>query len=451
MAAPAPYIVARGRKGGSTIAVAIIHALLLLSSTEARVVKRAVTVIGIGDDGCAGLSARAANAVAAAQVLAGGERHLAFFPQFAGERIVLKDRLGAALDRVAALADEHNVVVLASGDPLFFGVGALVAKKRRRRARRVPAGAVERAAGVRPRRASSGTTPTVLSLHGRAREGLLTRAAPRRARSALLTDEESSPRWIAVAPGRARRARLARLGLREPRRRRRARAPLRRRRAGRVRRHRAAQRAAARSATATGAPPPAISFLHEDEFAKRMPKKGLITKREARLLSLAMLQLRPDSVVWDIGAGSGSVAIEAALLGLRRAASSPSRSIPRASRSAARTCARIGVDNVRVVAGRAPEALAELPRLPTPSSSAAARASMAEIIEVALDAAAAGRAAGRQRHHARERRRSLRRAPRQRTRSPRCMHAQRLARRAARALHALGSAEPDPHLRGDAK
>src|SRR6185369_6091158 len=64
-------------------------------------------------------------------------------------------------------------------------------------------------------------------------------------------------------------------------------------------------------------PPPAIPFLHEDAFAKRMPKKGLITKREVRLLSLAALQVRPDSVVWDIGAGSGSVSIEAALLAPR--------------------------------------------------------------------------------------------------------------------------------------
>src|SRR6185312_3584738 len=60
--------------------------------------------------------------------------------------------------------------------------------------------------------------------------------------------------------------------------------------------------------------PSAIPFLHEDAFAKRMPKKGLITKREVRLLSLATMGIRPDSVVWDIGAGSGSVSIEASLL-----------------------------------------------------------------------------------------------------------------------------------------
>ena len=90
---------------------------------------KAVTVIGIGDDGCLGLSSRATNAVARAQVLVGGERHLAFFPQFKGERIVLKDKLGEALERVAERAQEHDVCVLASGDPLFYGVGALLNKK----------------------------------------------------------------------------------------------------------------------------------------------------------------------------------------------------------------------------------------------------------------------------------------------------------------------------------
>jgi precorrin-6Y C5,15-methyltransferase (decarboxylating) len=54
--------------------------------------------------------------------------------------------------------------------------------------------------------------------------------------------------------------------------------------------------------------------LPEDVFEQRKPKLGLITKREIRVLSLARLALRPDSVVWDIGAGSGSVSIEAARL-----------------------------------------------------------------------------------------------------------------------------------------
>ncbi len=57
------------------------------------------------------------------------------------------------------------------------------------------------------------------------------------------------------------------------------------------------------------------SFGLEDlEYIQRSPEKGLITKQEARALSLAKLRLKPDAMVWDIGAGSGSVGLECARL-----------------------------------------------------------------------------------------------------------------------------------------
>jgi precorrin-6Y C5,15-methyltransferase (decarboxylating) len=57
------------------------------------------------------------------------------------------------------------------------------------------------------------------------------------------------------------------------------------------------------------------SFGLEDlEYIQRSPEKGLITKQEARALSLAKLRLKPDAIVWDIGAGSGSVGLECARL-----------------------------------------------------------------------------------------------------------------------------------------
>lgn len=57
------------------------------------------------------------------------------------------------------------------------------------------------------------------------------------------------------------------------------------------------------------------SFGLEDlDYIQRSPEKGLITKQEARALSLAKLRLKPDAMVWDIGAGSGSVGLECARL-----------------------------------------------------------------------------------------------------------------------------------------
>ncbi|MEW5887624.1 MAG: precorrin-6y C5,15-methyltransferase (decarboxylating) subunit CbiE [Pseudomonadota bacterium] len=61
--------------------------------------------------------------------------------------------------------------------------------------------------------------------------------------------------------------------------------------------------------------PRAVSFgLADETYKQREPLKGLITKREVRAVSLARMQLRTDSIVWDIGAGSGAVGLEAARL-----------------------------------------------------------------------------------------------------------------------------------------
>ena len=59
---------------------------------------------------------------------------------------------------------------------------------------------------------------------------------------------------------------------------------------------------------------PVLFGLPDDAFRQRKPEKGLITKREVRAVSLARMQLTLDSIVWDIGAGSGSVGLEAARL-----------------------------------------------------------------------------------------------------------------------------------------
>ncbi|MDP3389524.1 MAG: precorrin-6y C5,15-methyltransferase (decarboxylating) subunit CbiE [Methylococcaceae bacterium] len=64
----------------------------------------------------------------------------------------------------------------------------------------------------------------------------------------------------------------------------------------------------------TALPTPVLFGVSDDSFQQRKPEKGLITKREVRAVSLARMQLTRSSVVWDIGAGSGSVGLEAARL-----------------------------------------------------------------------------------------------------------------------------------------
>ena len=344
--------------------------------------RRAVTLVGIGDDGCVGLTSRALGAITRASVLVGGERHLAFFPEVVGERIVLGSGIAAALDRVAELAEDRNVCILASGDPLFFGIGRLVLQK-------IGAAHVEivpQPSSMQLAFARAGLSwddAAWLSLHGRPIEGCVVRIAGH-AKVAVLTDEERSPARIAarmLAYGEAAwRAWVCEsLGGADER----------------VRAFTLEELAATTDVgplnvlvlarTEAGwRRPPRIPFMAEDAFARRMPKKGLITKREVRLVSLAQLAIRGDSVVWDIGAGSGSVAIEAALL-------APEGQVyaievdPEGVAICEDNARTHGTDNVRVIAGRAPEALAGLPA-PHAVFVGGSKGSMTAIVDAALDA-----------------------------------------------------------------
>ena len=94
----------------------------------------------------------------------------------------------------------------------------------------------------------------------------------------------------------------------------------------------------------------------DDEFAQRFPEKGLITKQEARALSLAKLRVASDAVVWDIGAGSGSVGIEAS----RLAPQGHVYAIEKNEGDAANALAnarRFRATNYTLAIGRAPEGL----------------------------------------------------------------------------------------------
>lgn len=341
---------------------------------------RPVTVVGMGDDGCAGLSSRAMNAIARAQVLVGGARHLSFFSEFAGERIVLGAGLTAVLERVSALAEEQNVCVLASGDPLFFGVGSLIVKKLgAENVEIIPQPSSMQLAFARA--GMKWDDATFVSLHGRALHGLVGRLR-HHGKAAILTDEDNDPARIAehlLEHGEADWKAWVCENLGGP--------------DERVRAFSLGDLASLHDVgplnvlllvrTAGGwRKPPVIPFLHEDAFAKRIPKKGLITKQEVRLLSLARMALRSDSIVWDVGAGSGSVAIEAAL-------------ICREGRVYAVECDTEGVDlcrenvrahgadNVTVVGGRAPAALEGL-EPPDAVFVGGSKGSLEDIIDVSL-------------------------------------------------------------------
>lgn len=100
--------------------------------------------------------------------------------------------------------------------------------------------------------------------------------------------------------------------------------------------------------------------LPDDAFEQRRPLRGQITKREVRAVSLYLLRLRSDSVVWDIGAGTGSVAIEAGRIARRGSVYAVERD-PESAGLLRRNVERLAYCNVKVVHDEAPQALEGLP------------------------------------------------------------------------------------------
>jgi precorrin-6Y C5,15-methyltransferase (decarboxylating) len=314
-----------------------------------------VVVVGIGADGWDGLSPAARRAIEGADVLRGSVRQLDLVPtEIGAERLPWPSPMGPALE---ALTEEHpgrRVVVLASGDPMLSGVGtSLVRLHGPGAVDVVPHPSSVTLACARLGWAVEETT--VVSVVGRPLDLLTPHVTPGR-RLLVLGSDGSTPAGIAGllshrGHGASRLTALAQLG-----------GP------------------AERSFTGTAAgwahadtdplvvtavevvadpgtvPLPTVPGLPDDAF----DDDGQLTKREVRAVTLSRLVPLPGQLLWDVGAGAGSIGIE----WMRthptcRAVAVESRP-DRAERIAA-NAARLGVPGLQVVEGRAPEALAGLP------------------------------------------------------------------------------------------
>jgi precorrin-6Y C5,15-methyltransferase (decarboxylating) len=273
----------------------------------------AIHVIGVGNDGPESLTPRALTIVEKADILVGGQRLLDRFPHVPAERVKIGARVDDVLAAVAARRTTSRVVVLATGDPNYFGITRALL-------RHVPAEDLEIVPNVSAlqwafaKAREPWDDAAFLTVHGRTMAGLAEAVRGQR-KVCLFTDERNTPAAIARA--------LLDAGLLEYR------AVLCEDLGGvseaviRLSLEELASRDAhplntlillAPEMTAGPTPVAWTPGLTEDVFDQRKPKLGLITKREIRVLSLARLALRPDSVVWDIGAGSGSVSVEGARL-----------------------------------------------------------------------------------------------------------------------------------------
>ena len=316
--------------------------------------ERAVlAVVGIGDDGPAGLGAAARARVAAAELLVGGRRHLAMFPEHPAERVTIAGGVDWLTARLDGELERRRTVVLASGDPCFFGIGPLLAERLGRERVEIHPH-VSAMALAFARLGLPWQDATAVSAHGRP----LGRAV-RRARGArklvVLTDEQNTPAAVAralLAAGLhdAPASVLEHLG-----------GPAERAIGGLL-----SEMAEIECAALNVLVIPEATWDGVDQVFGRPVDDfehtaSLITKPEVRAISLSKLRLAPASVLWDVGAGSGSVATEAAGLvphGRVFAVERSAEQVERLRRNVAKL-ARQAI--VQIVEAGAPAALAELP------------------------------------------------------------------------------------------
>jgi precorrin-6Y C5,15-methyltransferase (decarboxylating) len=310
-----------------------------------------ITVVGIGAEGWPGLSPLARDAIEQAEVIVGGSRHLALLPaSVQGRRVPLPSPLLPVLPDMLAeqTRDGARLVVLASGDPMFYGIGTSLARLVGPARLRV----LPHPSSVSLAAARLGwplNDVDVVSLVGRRPELLHPLLQPGRRVLALTAEQTAAADIRALLDSRGFGASpvtvLADLGapgeritgvLSEPH-------------------SRLAIIAIECRLDPAAAPLPRTPGLPDDAFEH----DGQLTKREIRALALAALAPVAGQLLWDVGAGSGSIGIE----WMRVHPASRAIAIePREDRREriARNAAALGVPDLVVRAGSAPQALTGL-------------------------------------------------------------------------------------------
>ncbi|PJK27822.1 precorrin-6y C5,15-methyltransferase (decarboxylating) subunit CbiE [Minwuia thermotolerans] len=312
-----------------------------------------LSVVGVTEEGAAALPPSSRRLVDDAEVLIGGERHLAMFPEDGRERLTWTRPLKHLAERIGEFRG-RRVAVLATGDPLNFGVAAKLL-------RHVPieemviAPAPSAFSLIAARMGWSLPDVECISLHGRPADRFRAWPAPGLRIIALSGDAETPPQVAKM---------LAETGYGQSR--------------MTVFGHVGGPKESRSEALAADwgpaipdlntmavecvadpglAPVPRTPGLADDLFRH----DGKMTKREVRAITLAKLAPHRDALLWDVGAGCGSVAIE----WMRAAPEARAVALePDAGRRAmaADNAIALGVPELELIDGRAPAALAGLPR-----------------------------------------------------------------------------------------
>ncbi|HEX3245198.1 MAG TPA: precorrin-6y C5,15-methyltransferase (decarboxylating) subunit CbiE [Chloroflexota bacterium] len=267
---------------------------------------RAILVLGVGAEGLDGLSPTDRERLQSADVVCGGKRHLCMLDGADLETIPIVGPIENVLERVSvAISGGRRLAVLASGDPCCFGIGSLLVERfGREQVEIVPSVSAIQLAFARL--GQQWQEAQLVSAHGRPIEGVIGPVLAAR-RSAILTDGLNTPSAIARM--------LSECGLED------CPVAVAERLGGP--RERIVESTLTSIVTETFDPLNVFLILRSNDASLLRPRLGLpdesyahrgamITKAEVRAVSLSQLAISPGDVVWDIGAGCGSVSLEAA-------------------------------------------------------------------------------------------------------------------------------------------
>ena len=323
-----------------------------------------INIIGIGLDGVVGLNQLVRDIIKRATLLVGSDRHLGYFSNHNADSIVLGDLLEAILEIRQHLDIPNScIVVLASGDPLFFGLGRLlVTHFPAKKLRFYPHLSSVQLAFSRIKIPWQDTK--IISVHGRPMDELIKALQQGVEKLAVLTDPTNTPQAIANLllalnlPTTYQFWVCENVGAED---------------------ERVQQWSIDEVQKEIFAPLNLVVLLRQTRMANQLvdlanlpmlgipdnyflsydDQPGLMSKREVRVLAVAELSLQPGQIIWDIGAGTGSVAIEIARL--------CSGSIVYAIEKTAvgtslieENCRRFQLKNVVSIHGNAPEILHHL-------------------------------------------------------------------------------------------
>ncbi len=273
-----------------------------------------VYIIGVAPNGVSSLSPPIHQLINNAEMVFGGRRLLEMFPSLNADKTVIGNNLAEVTDLIKKNLGHKRIVVLASGDPNFYGVaGHLTGELGKEVVEIHPNVSAIQLAFARIK--ENWEDAALISVHSRPIEDII-ETVNHNNKVGILTDDKNSP------------ARIARLLIENG-----------------IDDYRAyvCENLGEESEKITGAGLYELSDMKfsplnilillrdrqikskkiagqsrlgipDDEFYQRTPKAGLITKQEVRAVSLTKMRLAEDSVLWDIGAGSGAISIEASFL-----------------------------------------------------------------------------------------------------------------------------------------